>query len=283
MTFKKRMSNLMFAFRLSCSYSRRPLWLMAVQPFLSAVFPLVMVVFSAKIVDAVAAGTPAKDLIILIVTGVLINSVLFALSKITERAMWLVCQHLRNFEHKVFHEKIIGIDYELLENADFQKDIEAYQNVVNNSGGNIVAFWGSITGIMQGIWGLLFSFISIAPILKSIFVIDNSSFMTSWKPLVILLASVAAVAAAMLLINGDAGKRFASINAEIYRTFGRFTYWYSAFYDNYKMGKDVRIFRSRGLLKKELDKFNAENYKMFVDFEKKQANVNASPPHYNTY
>lgn len=266
----------MFAFKLSCGYSRRPLWLMAVQPLISAIFPLVMVVFSAKIVDSVEAGMPVKELFVLIVTAVCINALMFALSKIMERAMRIACQHYRNYEQRIFHKKMTEIDFELLENADFQKNVEAYKNVLENSGGNIVSFWTSITNIMHGIWGLIFSLISIAPILKSIFVIDNSSFMTSWKPLVMLLVSVAAVAAAMLIINDSAGKRFASLNAEIYRTFGQFRYWYGTFYENYKMGKDVRIFRSRELLKKELNKYFNSEYEMFNIFEKKQRNVNAS-------
>ena len=42
---------------------------------------------------------------------------------------------LKDYESKTFEEQISSMDYELLEDADFQKNVKAYRVVYENNGG----------------------------------------------------------------------------------------------------------------------------------------------------
>lgn len=256
MTFKEKIDCLHFAFAL-CNKFDKSIYPVAVLKWLcNAIVPLIPTFFSAKIVDEL---TGAKDIKTLILYGV-VMAVLIAVFEfarhLTDRAMKDKSELLHIYEGKVFEESIVNKDYELLEDVDFQTAVKAYKVVYQNNYGIFYNMWFFFGNFITGMLSLLFSLILVGPLIIKCFEIDNSSFLTSYKPLVILAVSVVLIGFIMILIGNKYSKIMNELTLKFNTLFGIFSYWYN-FPLKYQNGKEIRIYNAQeAILKKRNESLN---------------------------
>lgn len=250
MTFKEKIDCLRFAFAL-CNKFDKSIYPVAVLKWLcNAIVPLIPTFFSAKIVDELVGARDVKVLIIYGVFMAVLIAVFEFFRHLTDRAMEDKLELLHIYEGKVFEESIVNKDYELLEDVDFQTAVKAYKVVYQNNYGIFYNMWFFFGNFITGMLSLLFSLILVGPLIIKCFEIDNSSFLTSYKPLVILAVSVVLIGFIMILIGNKYSKIMNGLTLKFNTLFGIFSYWYN-FPLKYQNGKEIRIYNAQeAILKK---------------------------------
>ncbi len=247
MTFKEKLGCLRWALDLCNKFDKSIYAVFFLKCLFSAVVPLVPTYFSAKIVDELAGGRNIKLLIIYGAVMALLVAVFEFARHLFERVMDNKSELLRIYESKIFEENIIGKDYELLEDVDFQTAVKAYKVVYQNNYGIFVNMWFWFGNFVTGLMSLIFSLILVGPLIVKCFQFDNSTFITSYKPLVILVVTVVLIAVIMSLIGNKYTKSVNETNLKFNSLFGVFEYWWH-FSEKYKNGKEIRIYNARDLI-----------------------------------
>ncbi len=247
MTFKEKLNCLRWAFDLCNKFDKSIYVVSLLKSLFSAAVPIVPTYFSAKIVDELSGTRNIKTLIIYgIVMAALIAVFEFA-RHLTDRAMDDKLELLYIYESKIFEESIIGKDYELLEDTEFQSAVKAYKVVYQNNYGIFKNMWFWFGNFVTGIISLIFSLILVGPLVIKCFEVDNSSFITSYKPIVILVSAVAVIGGIMSFIGNKYTKDITAVNFKFNSLFGVFEYWFR-FSEKYKIGKEIRIYNARDLI-----------------------------------
>ncbi len=259
MSFREKISCIAFALKLCRGFSKKLYVYFAMNCLFGAAAPLVPTWFSAQIVDELAGGRNVKKLIILGVLLAVLTAGCEFLRRASDRGFYETLNLLHDFEGKVFEEHIVGADYELLEDADYQNAVKSYKIIYENNFGIYHNMWFYSKNFVQGMLAFLFSMIIIWPSMRECFAIDNSSFMSSWKPIIILLAAVASIGIVMAVIGHIYSSTNYRINKKISSTFAKFKYWFE-FSEKYMNGKEIRIYRAQKLIKKQYSDFADEYY-----------------------
>lgn len=247
MSFKEKINCITFALRISRDFDKSIYVFASFSCLFGAIVPLIPTYFSAKIVDELVGERDVRTLVILGVLLAVLTAVFEFGRHLFEKGYFDRCALLHDFESKVFEEHIVNADYELLEDADFQDAIKSYKIIYENNYGIYYNMWVYLTGFVKGILSLIFSVILVFPSLKKCFAIDNSAFISSYKPIVILFVSVIAIGVSLALV----GNKWSSFNLEVNKTwnsiFSKFKYWFS-FPNKYQNGKEIRIYNANHLI-----------------------------------
>lgn len=248
--------NIRFAFKVFKQTDKRVIPIMLLYSVTEFLPQLSAIYFSAKITSMLSVGAPARDIMIdavFLAVSVFVFSVLnSALQK--EFAKYVSVIQLS--ENKILTEIITGKDYALLEEPDFQVTLKRCQTSLMNNGGIIYSFYYSMRSVIGGIFGLAFSIIAIAPAIKGFFTFDNSSFLTSWKFAVIILAAFILCAVTTALAGDRASKKNIKLWEFFTDIFSQFMYWMD-FTKEYKRGKDIRIYNSQKMILDEYSDFKS--------------------------
>lgn len=251
--FKQKLINIKYAFTVTLKYNKKLSLLSFISCIITAVTPLIPTYFTAKIIDELAGDKNVKNLIIYatLLTGLTFMFYLWGrftninLNKIYDELYWV--------ESKTFMEKIVTLDYELLENKEFQDNVKAYKNAFSNNGSVCIGIWWRITEIISGFLSIIFSIILVRKPIIQCLKIDNTNFETSVWPLIILVVTVGILATIMAVMGGKMQKAEAKIQVEINKNIGIYNYWLD-FPKKYKNGKEIRIFGAKKLILKLSDK-----------------------------
>lgn len=269
MKFKEKIDCLRFAFRMSLDFDKTILPIFILRCLILSIEPLIPTVFSAQIVDSLGSGESAEKIILYgAVMALLITVFTFGL-RITSRVSNEKAERLHIFESKVFEENIITKDFELLEDADFQKNVKAYKVVYQNNYGIFWNMWESMSEFITGMLACIFSVTVAGPVIIKCFSIDNSSFITSYKPLLILGAVVAVCISIMLPLGNANARKINAINQRYNDTFGVFEYWFS-FAEKYRQGKEIRIYDAKDFVIKK----NKSSLQVLLDIGKDEIPLN---------
>lgn len=252
-SFKDKINTLKYAFTITRKYNKKFALMNLALSISMSILPLIPTYFTAKIIDELAGGKNMENIIInaVLMTGLVFLLYLIQkgldihLDKIYDTVYWL--------ESKTFMEKVVTLDFELLEDKKFQDNVKAYKNAFSNNGSVCTSIWNRITKILSGFLSIAFSFILIrGPIIQCL-KIDNSNFITTIWPLVWLVATVGVLAAIMAIMGGKMQKHEAKLHVEINKNVGIYNYWLD-FPRKYKNGKEIRIFSAKKLILNLSDK-----------------------------
>lgn len=247
--------NFRFAVKLFKEADKNAFIFSLLTSFLEYPIKFFAVYFSAQITAFIAMGEQPQRIM---KSAVLLAASVFVLT-IIRRALQFECEKsvllLQSYENKVLSSVITGKDYTTLEKPDFQETLKHYQTVMQNNGGATWQIFTGITTIVTGVFGLLFSILLLAPSFKGLLTFNNSSFLTSWKFAVVVLAGIVLSAVATALISDRHSKKIISLEDFFRQIFAEFVYWFT-YPSQYKSGKDIRIYNSAGTV--------IQNYKAFV-------------------
>lgn len=250
MTFKEKLNCLSFAMKL-CRGQSKGIYIFAVlKSICCAVSPLIPTYFSAKIVDELTGEKNLKRLIVYAVLMAVMTAAFELGRHMFERALHNRLDILHIFEGKVFEQSITDTDFEMLEDADFQKTVKAYKTVYQNNYGIYYNMWFYATNFITGILSLILSLIIVWPTITKCFAFDNSSFLTSYKFLLVLIAVIIVLGVTMSVIGNRFTREIIKSNLSFNTEFGIFEYWFT-FPERYQNGKEIRIYNANEMILKK--------------------------------
>lgn len=263
-SFKSKINTLKYAFAVTKKYNKKIAAMNFLLSIITAVLPLIPTYFTAKIIDELAGDKNVKNLIAYAILMTVLTFVLYFASRILNIHTGLIYESIYWDESKTFMEKIVTLDYELLDNKNFQDNVKAYKNASSNSGSVCTAIWWRITQIVSGFLSILFAIILVRKPILQCLKIDNSNFIMSVWPLIMLIASVVVLATIMAVMGGKMQKGEAEIKVKINKNIGVYNYWLD-FPKKYKNGKEIRIFTASDLILKLSDKQLSESTTCHLD------------------
>lgn len=253
MTFKEKINCLKWAFEKAAEFDKSFFPIMLASALFSSFVPLIPTYFTAKIIDELASGRDLKILFTYAAVMVVLTAVCEYLRDYISNIERNKRDTLRFYEGKLFTQSVCEKDFEIIENKDFQDSVKAYDTVFKNNYGSFYNMFFNTTNFLTGMLSLVLSLIMVGPVIKKCFEIDNSSFLTSYKPLLILAAVVVICAVIMILVGNKYTDKVNSAQLKINTQFGKFVYWFD-FAKNYKNGKEIRIYDSNALILSKRDK-----------------------------
>lgn len=254
MKFKQKINNIGYALRFMKGCSAHWIAIFWVYAASNALFPVFPVVIVARIIDELTAACRTDKLMQLVCLLLVGEFCLFMLRSISERLYANASVFIREHEYKSMEERIVYADYELLENSEFQENVKAYRSAAENQGGMIVLLYMQGFRVVNGFISLGLALWSVFPVLRTLFVFDNSRFVTSWKFSLLLLVFVI-MAAVLMSVSGTRQSAAVCQSQKILNGwFGKFKYW-SKFGEQYGEGKEIRIYKAQPLLQKHLTVF----------------------------
>ena len=264
MSFKEKINTIIFALKLSNDFDRVIYFIVLLKCLINSVLPLIPTYFSAMIVDELAGDRNIKTLVIYGVLMAALTAIFGYARQLVERAYDDRCESLRWNEGKIFQKYIIGKDFELLEDTDFQGTVKSYRTVYQNNYGIYPNLWYYASDFFTGFLSLVFSLIIVGPTIVKCFDFDNSSFISSYKPALILLAVVVVLGGIMLIIGNRYTNEITKMNLAWNRNFAQFLYWHM-FPERYQRGKEIRIYNANDLILKKQNEFAVGQEKMTTD------------------
>lgn len=261
--------NFRFVIQLLRKTDKSAFFLIIVFSFFSYTSQIVSVWLSAHMTALISAGAPAVEIMKVAVALALSVFALSLIFRASELAYQKSYEMFSFTEHKLLSEILTGKDYALLEKPDFQEALQFYQTRVENNGGVLYSFHYSIQQIVNGVFGMIFSLVTIAPAVRGLLNFDNSAFISSWYFALIILLCVILCGVTTAAVSGRSSKKIIQLDGFYMDIHAKFMYWFD-FPTRYKAGKDIRLYGSQAMVLREYqESFRDEmvNYRRYVSKE----------------
>ncbi len=261
-TVKENLEILKFSYRFT-KEQNIPVYAIFLFHAISEPLPAIFSVwFTAKITALISVQEPPHSVLVHAFIGVTLIFILTIIKRIGEHFYFKKIDILTVKEKAYVSDIISKKDYALLEKTDFQLLFKTYDEVASNYGCSVIRFYFMfLTKVMSGFIGLVLSLLIILPSLKTLFVFDNNTFITSWKPAVLTIICIILFG----IIMGITGNRLANfwtkLHEETQSSYSMFMYWLS-FTENYKQGKDIKVYRAQKLIQQEYDYWQEKSLKL---------------------
>ena len=242
--------NFRFAIQLLKKTDKLAFFLIVISAFFTYASQITAVWLSAHMTALISAGAPAAEIMKAAAALAVSVFALTMISRAVELAYNKSLEMFRFTEHKILSEILTGKDYALLEKPEFQEALHFYQTVMENNGGAFQSVHTGIRTMVTGVFGMIFSLVTIAPTVRGLLRFDGSSFISSWYFALVMLLIVAACAVFTTLLSNRHSGKMIKINEFYHTCFEKFTYWLD-FPTRYKSGKDIRLYDSQGLVLRE--------------------------------
>ena len=259
--------NFRFAIQLLKKTDKLAFFLIVISAFFTYASQITAVWLSAHMTALISAGAPAAEIMKAAAALAVSVFALTMISRAVELAYNKSLEMFRFTEHKILSEILTGKDYALLEKPEFQEALHFYQTVMENNGGAFQSVHTGIRTMVTGVFGMIFSLVTIAPTVRGLLRFDGSSFISSWYFALVMLLIVAACAVFTTLLSNRHSGKMIKINEFYHTCFEKFTYWLD-FPTRYKSGKDIRLYDSQGLVLREYQERFAdeqENYRRYAN------------------
>lgn len=218
--------------------------------FVTPILPFINIFFSAKIIEELSGGKEIKRLVIMVACALLLNFVCFIFTQVILRrtndlGAYLYCQ-----ERNEVSKKLYGTDYDNLENAKFQAAVKKHDEAGRHTGSFLCRMVWMLGDQLRGAVTLIIAVAMIWPLIKIGFTKTGDTFVETPWFLGVLIVFIGIAVITILLISRKLSKAWYKLNDDFltsYKTFG----FYRKMLNNYKTGKEVRIYNEQKLIEKD--------------------------------
>lgn len=255
------------------SISPNIFWILALTAFFETASPFPMIWFGAKIVDELTSSCRLETLALYLASGVLLTlAARVGADVLGSHYKMLNCDFIIENEAERVEQFVLNLDYQQLENPDFKAKLLKHKEISRNSGGALYPFMYSVMWFFQGAFRLLFSLIIAVPMFPMLFKVTGESFWQSsklnWCVGAVLLVCIGIT----ILLNAKLNKNQTQSQDRMYVGMRKQTA-YTDILENYRLGKELRIFKAHRLIHEQTDylmnNFMFDCYKMANDYQKK--------------
>lgn len=241
--------------------------------FFDASRPFPMIWFGAKIVDELTAACRPDKLILYLASGVILTLIAEAGYNILQyyysHIHWDTVDQAETSQVESF---VLSLDFQQLENPDFKSKLLKHKEISQNSGGSLYPFIFSIRVLFTGFFRFVFSLIIAFPMFPLLFKVTGEAFYQSsklnWCVGIVLLICIILE----LLLNSKVNAKSTSAQDKLYVGM-RKQAAYTDILENYRFGKELRIFGAHRLIHEQTDdlmnNFVFECYREANDYQKR--------------
>lgn len=218
--------------------------------------------FAAKITALISNEETPHTILLNALIGVALIFLLTILKRVGEH-FYLKKIDVLTVKEKAYVSDIISKkDFSVLEKTDFQILFKTYDEVASNYGNSVIRFYFMfLTTVISGLCGLIFSLLIILPTLKNLLTFNNSTFITSWKPTVITIICIVLFGILMGIIGNHLAAFWTKQHEKTQSSYAIFVYWL-CFTENYKQGKDIKVYHAQNLIQQEYDYWQEKGLKI---------------------
>lgn len=214
---------------------------------IESVTPFINIILPAAIVQELVGNKRVSSLILIVTIGVFLNFLFTALSKYLQILATTNIDYLSLYEKNKVNEALLKIKYQEFEKKELQEKISQFRDELDCEGGVYVFFLSFFEGLFSPILSIMLSIFSMYSFWKSFFVKTGEDFINSmWLP-VLLITLIIVISCISALISDSLNKKIVKIRTEyalIYRIFD----YYCNTIMNYKIGKDIRLYKLQNFI-----------------------------------
>lgn len=253
--FKKYFKQTFSVIRISQKSDKSFFPLVIFRSIVTASFPFVAIIYSALILDGLIDELSKATIMTYVYQMIIISGTLILLRTILN----FICeqkQNLISFKLKSeIAKKTLNLDYEQLESQAIKDKMSKADQGVNSNGG-ISSFILSLGSSLENIISIIYSFILILALFKITSIVDPDTLTKIFNnPLMGVVLFILIFVS--LFLNLNYLKRVNAIQYEIFEknvVLNRMFGYLAEVSTDYKLGKDIRIFKINNLIMDEIDK-----------------------------
>lgn len=223
--------------------------LIAFSALSKALFPFINLYFSSRIIDVLSEKGETRTFALLVSIALCSNFLLFVLSKTLETRLQLTQNMLYNKERSNVMRTLYGMDYEKLEDAEFQNLVHRHQESMDRAGAPLTCLSWVFHNWINGGATLALALVLMFPLLRISFQ-GGSTFIESPWFAVVLFAAIGVCVGVILLISQKLNKQWFALNEE-YMGINRVFHFYRELLTDYKTGKEIRTYQEQELIEKD--------------------------------
>lgn len=214
---------------------------------ITAARPFVNIYFTAKIIKLLTDGATFRNVLVYIITAVVLNFALKYSGEYLDNCYQVHSSMLYGRENYKMAKKIFSIDYEKLEENHFRETIHKHEEAGASRWARFSYFMWTSTVFVSGVFTVAVSIIMILPLLKIGFTKTGDTFFERPIFLILLVVTIVLMAVVMGLIAVKMNKSYLAAN-EAYATLDRLFYSLIDIFDDYKTGKEIRLYKEQNLI-----------------------------------
>ncbi len=255
----------------------KELLLQAGQSALTALSPLITLYFSGQIIDELAGARDSRHLLDLAALTVSVNLVLLLLKNFLNRKREADASTTWSDVYMVFARKLLSMDYEHVEDVRVHERLDQIKQLHNWSGNGLLRLIYNMNELAEGFVGAASS-IALSIGLFSLTVGNPAGaaelFASHWGTA--LLALLLLICLMVFFICSKIEAKTMGSMAEPMTLGNRlFRYFYWTLPNDHKLGKDVRLYGERKLLREEMEEAGNFIYRFFRKVALKLGSVEA--------
>ena len=214
----------------------------------TAVMPFVNIWFTSKIIDLLEGGAGMKSLALYIGLAVGINAVLFFINYYLGDMQFVYRSLMYNKELQRISSKLFGMEYQCLENSDFQALVHKHSEAQDRVFSSFVQLTWMMRDFISGALTLLISVVLVVPLFKIGFQTTGASFFERPAFLLTIFGAIAVMAVIILVVAVKMNRAWFQASDE-YSRLDRIFYYFLNLFSDYNTGKEIRIYKEQELIK----------------------------------
>lgn len=239
------MNNVFFkSIKLLKSINNNIFFIVLFSNVIKALYPFINIYLLYKIIELLSTKASTEIIIIYIISLTSLNALFTILNKVFSQYLWSnINNKIYLYEKSSIINKLMEVDYKLLEDSKFMDSVKRYSDDLNNSGSVFISLLFMFSSLISGIISIVVSTIIIFPFIKLI----SFEFNETTKFQIILIVSLVVGISLILIFSLIINKKNFNLQMEFLNKNKLFSY-YSQLCSDYKKGKDIRIYQCEDLL-----------------------------------
>lgn len=218
-----------------------------VESVVTSILPFVNIIFTAKIINMLEAGTDFKSMLFWIAIVIAVNFVLFFINN-------FIADYSNNLRSLLFYrenekiiKKLFSTEYQKLEDSEIKDLIHKFDEAGKSRWARFPYFIWTTSQFLKGFFTLIISVIIIIPLLKIGFTATGDSYFERPAFLITIISSIVVMAVIILLVAVNMNKSYLKAN-EAYAELDRIFYAFINIFKDYRTGKEIRLYKEQALI-----------------------------------
>ena len=225
--------------------------------------PFIGIYFSARILNELLGERDVTRLVTYVLLTIGLSLLAHLVSQSLIQTQRVKAERIFNVERIRVGEKYLQADYGNFENPDFQNMQRDYRETLN-MGGPVFSyqFYHQVEQVIKGLFTIIFS----VGMVYSLFAYsgDGSRFLTSFVPSILVIAAILAVSILSFLLSRKQVTKIGELTQQFIEK-NRFFFFLFHLMDDYRLGKEIRLYQEKNLIRKRYNGVLGEGIKQTLD------------------
>ena len=256
-TLKEDFSMIIWGFRMIDSIQPRYMLMKLTRDVFDASTPYVNIFMSARIINELTSGCDIRKLTLYVLLTIALNLFTAVIAELMDNVVGVKYQQFRHLYSVKLDTVILDMSYDKAEDPETHRRKQQILDNHNTAGGGLQRFMGSSSSIFHGVSTMILS-ITLTVEAFTTFTKEPVSGVLAFVENPAVSAAVAAVIIACAVVSTyvtskNTKKRFTAVDRNV--STNRLYYHYIDHLENYRTGKDIRLYRQKDMLRDIFDTY----------------------------